>query len=163
MEPFTYTGVTAYVRNTPETTDAFRALAEAIPQLKAFTGHHNESLFNYAPVMESEAFTHIRDNSDILSPCQAMLPSMTPAEYRAVKLSSEEINEIHMTRLYIPIAEIGATDVAHLANDCIRPVLMALFGDNLVGIKSKTGTESDEFFELPVTTVLSAKRQPVTN
>lgn len=163
MESFTYTGITAYVRNSPETNDAFRALAEAIPQLKAFTGHHNESLAAHKSVMASDAFTHIRDHSDMLSPCQPMLPSMTPAEYHAVKLSSEEINEIHMTRLYIPIAAIGELVVSYMANDAIRPVLIALFGDNLVGIKTKTAKEYDDFFDVPVNTLLSAKRQFVAS
>lgn len=163
MESFTYTGITAYVRNTPETTDAFRALAEAIPQLKAFTGHHNESLLAYKSVMASDAFTHIRDNSEILSPNHPMLPSMTPAEYHAVKLSGEEINEIHMTRLYIPVAAIGELVVSYMVNEAIRPVLMALFGENLVGIKTKTAKEHEDFFDVQPQVLLSAKRQPVTN
>lgn len=163
MNAFTYTGVTAYIRNTPETNEAFRALAEAIPQLKAFTGQHNESLARFANLMQSPAFAEIQENSQILSPCQAMLPSMTPAEYLSVKLSSEEINDIHMTKLYIPIAAINPEAVSYMVTNCLRPVLMVLFGDALVGIKTKTGLESDDFFDIQPQVLLSAKRQPVTN
>lgn len=159
MTTYNYTGLTAFIRNTPETNEAFRVLAEAIPQLKAFTGQHDESFELFDGVMNSEAFLFIAANNEILSPCMSMLPNYTPKEYMKAELTSVEINGVHMTRMYIPAAAQTTEFVKHMTHESIRPVLMALFGENLVGIKTKSASENEEFHLAKEVVLLSAQRR----
>lgn len=156
---FSYTGLTTYIKNTPETNDAFRALAEAIVQLYPYISVYNNPYKQFTNVLESDAFNYIKENHERLSPCGSMFPSNTPVEYQSCEMTSVTIKGVHMTRLYIPTASTIATLNDYMMNDCIRPVLMALFGDNLIAIKTKTATEDCEFALAKEVVLLSAQRE----
>lgn len=159
MSTYNYTGMTAFIRNTPETNEAFRVLAQAIPQLNEFIGEHDESFELFDNIMNSEAFLFIAANNEIMSPCMSMLPNYTPKEYMKAELTSVEINDVFMTRMYIPAAAPTAEFVKHMTHESIRPVLMALFGENLVAIKTKSASENEEFHLAQEVVLLSAQRK----
>lgn len=150
-----YTGMTAYVRNTPETTSRFRALGEEIFQLMPYLGTETENLSRYNAIINSDAAKLVRDNDAAFTKTEAFFPSQTPVEYQDVSISGLEINDQYFTRLHVPVIAENAQEIIE---NGLRPVLFALFGDDLVNIKIKSGTSADHFAELKEVVLVSAQR-----
>lgn len=156
MTNYEYTGVTAYILNTPGMNLGFRLLGEVMFQLQPYLGIHEEDFSAYSDLLESPAFQLIQDNHAYFTNNAAAFPYATPPEYLEVSVTSHEINDQYFTRLHIPV--ISKNMNKEIVENGLRPALIALFGDKLANIKTKSCMDFEPWDLAEEKVLLSAQR-----
>lgn len=157
-----YTGVTAYIQNNGQTNLKLTILSEAIFQLHPFLGLNTFDLSGHQDVIRSESFQFIRKNDELLTSSSIMFPEDTPRAYQSVDVSTVTVKGHDLVRLYIPVISEDQEEVNFMVDQSILHVLNQLFGDDLVAVKAKYGSDTVSFDVLPEEVLLSANRFAVT-
>lgn len=159
MADYKYIGLTAYIKINIENEEKFSVLAEAIDGLQR---HVELNLFDkekYQNLFSSEAFQFLYDNVSVCFPDESELPNNTPESYSQVAVDSVRIKNIEMLRLYVPAVAKDEDKIRHFIYNALKPVLIALFGSDIVCMKSKESIEYEEFQDGKETVLVSVKNQ----
>lgn len=149
---YNYIGVTAYFENNDETNFRLRALATVLPGLtENLLSRTKRPLDSLQNTTSKAFFKKIGDakNDEVLVPEHiGMLPEGATFQNQFVHLGFAEIDMEPYLALYIPVVSTDAKRVADITENALYPTLLALFGENLVSIETKSGTNKEQFDNL---------------
>lgn len=161
MADYKYLGLTTYIKENDDNTAKFRVLAEAIDALSLSNGmpiDTDEPVdIRFENIMQSKAFKQIYDEDFLCSPDASELPSNMPAGYDRPIIESVEIKGHNLNRIYIPAVAKNELKIHDFIYNALQPVLLELFGDDIISMKTKESIEFEAFQDGAEKTLMSAK------
>lgn len=145
MADYNYTGVTAYIKDTLNNGEAFRVLAEALYQFEQLVDIESDIPAQHQSLVQSPAFKELEDNAGFFSKDECWFPRNTPKDYLNVQIQKVEIKGNALVRLYFPIVQRSGDATDELIQNSLCPVLVALFGNDLITIKTRSALEYQDF------------------
>lgn len=165
MGTFHYTGVTAYVRNNEALQSRLRVIAEALWQFEHLVDMDVPVAPKHHLIAASSAFRYLEDNAGFFSQhivsSDAAFPVNTPAEYLDIQIEEVNVKGIPMLRMYFPVVQKNDARVEEMANGTLRPLLISLFGEDLVSLKTRSAEENQDFADAKETVVVAPQPQRV--
>ena len=147
-----YHGITAAFEHTDEVAYRLRALSEAIPELKVcLTPQGDESFDSLYLPMQSDAFKQVKQHISLFEPELSSLPKDITEYHTEIQLGYASYDNSPFVELYIPVVSTNSELANKIAENAMYPVLLSLFGESLLGIQSKSGTQNDVFTDLKST------------
>jgi|SRR5690625_1342332 len=157
MADYQYLGLTAYIKANKESAEKLNVLASAIDSLQ----HHVKSVQfdeeDYQNIIESDAFQFLYDHDYVCSPHDSELPTNTPEAYKRVLVEEVNIKGIPMIRLYVPAVAKSDDKIKHFMYNALHPVLIELFADDILSVRTKTQIEYKDFKDGEEAILTSAK------
>lgn len=141
----TFTGFTAFFKDTANSRTALHALAEAVPQLKLLTGDHTADLSRFESAMKTSSFKEVAAKFQMFTPSEQTMPADVPAEYQAVALETKTLKGEQVTRLYFPVVGDDAESVRAMAVVDLDVLAQALFGADLLMTKTRTAATPTKY------------------
>lgn len=72
------------------------------------------------------------------------VPQNMPGHYKKPVIEPVRAREIELTRIYIPAVAKSAGKIDRYIHNAVKPVIEALFGDDLICMKTKAGIEYED-------------------
>jgi hypothetical protein len=145
MADYNYTGVTAYIKDTLSNGEAFRVLADALYQFEPLVNMELDIPAHRQSLVQSPAFKELEDNFGFFSKDECWFPINTPKDYLNVQIQKVEIKGNRLVRLYFPIVQRSGDATDELIQNALCPVLVALFGNDLITVKTRSALEFEDF------------------
>lgn len=145
MADYNYTGVTAYIPNNLRNGACFRVLAEALYQFEHLVNMESDIPAHRQELIQSAAFKELEDKAGFFSKDECWFPRNTPKEYLNVQIQNVEIKGNRLVRLYFPIVQRSGDATDELIQNSLCPVLVALFGNDLITVKTRSALEYQDF------------------
>ncbi|QKY71269.1 hypothetical protein [Lentibacillus sp. CBA3610] len=145
MADYKYLGLTAYIKENEENTEKLNVLASAIDTLQQQVEEIEFNKETYQNVIGSDAFQYLYDHDYVCYPDESELPENTPEAYKRVNVQDTNIKNIPMLKLYLPAVAKNEDTIQHFMYNALHPVLIALFGNDILSIKTKSQIEYNEF------------------
>ncbi|MFT8322804.1 MAG: hypothetical protein ABF649_18180 [Bacillus sp. (in: firmicutes)] len=157
MADYTYTGLTAYILPHTGDMEKLNLLADAIEGLKACVESVEFDKDAYENVVCSDGYLHIYSNESLCYPHESELPQGTPEEYARPSVEGVTIKDISFIKLNIPTVSKSSERIESFIYKSLRPVLLELFGNHIVSMKTKTAMEYENFRDGKETVLVSVK------
>ncbi|WP_139344950.1 hypothetical protein [Virgibacillus pantothenticus] len=94
-------------------------------------------------------------NIFVCYPDDSELPNNTPESYKRLSVEGTNIKGIPMIRLYVPAVAKDEDRIKHFIYNALKPVLIALFGSDIIGMKTKENIEYEDFQDGKETVLVS--------
>lgn len=156
----TFAGYTAFVTDTENSRKAVRALAAAVPQLKALLDDHTEDLSGFDTQLTSPAFQTVAANAAMFTPGADTMPGNVPAEYQTAALETKNLRDNVVTRVFLPVADKNPAAVQDLMENRLEPLVRDLFGNDLLLTKTRTGASTTTFLPSRNKSLFNSAQQP---
>jgi hypothetical protein len=155
MADYRYLGLTAYIKGFGH--KEVGVLVEAIDALQGSVKVDEAFDINdYHDIVQSDAYDHLMSQDYLCFIDDSELPQNTPGHYRKPVIEPVRAREIELTRIYIPTAS-KREDLDSYIHNAVKPVIEALFGENLICMKTKAGIEYENFEDGEETVLISVK------
>lgn len=156
MADYRYLGLTAYIKGFGH--KEVGVLVEAIDALKGSVKVDEAFDINdYQDIVQSDAYDHLTSQDYLCLPHDSEIPENMPGHYKRPVIEPVRAREIELTRIYIPAVAKSSGKVDRYIHNAVKPVIEALFGENLICMKTKAGIEYENFEDGEETVLISVK------
>jgi hypothetical protein len=157
MADYRYLGLTAYIKGFGH--KEVGVLLEAIDALQGCVKVEDFNINDrrYESVLQSDAYDQLQSQDYLCFIQDCELPQNTPGHYRKPVIEPVRAREIELTRIYIPAVAKSAGKIDRYIHNAVKPVIEALFGDDLICMKTKAGIEYEDFEDGEETVLISVK------
>lgn len=146
MIDYSYVGLTAYIKTkNMGNVKKLKVIAEAIRSLQPDFEHVTFDEKEHQSVVSSDDYKFLCDNENLCYPNDDELPNGTPDAYKRPMVHLSTIKGETLIRLYVPAVSRNYNQAKHFTNNALHAVLLELFGDELIGIKTKEQIAYKEF------------------
>ncbi len=160
MADYKYIGLTAYITRSEDALEKLGVLAGAIERLQmdveqpVLAPEHP-----YENVVRSDAYQFLYDNDSVVYADESEFPMETPVAYQRVSLQGMNIKGHLVWKLYIPAVAKDKSRLEAFIYRALDPVLRALFGEDLLSIKTRESVEYELFENAQETILLSVNER----
>jgi hypothetical protein len=160
MADYTYIGLTAYITRSEDAYEKLGVLAGAIERLQMEVDQPIlEPGHPYENVVQSEAYQFLYNNDSVCYTDESTLPMNTPVAYHGVSLQGMNIKGHLVWKLYIPAVAKNKDRLETFIYKALDPVLRALFGEEVLSIKTRESVEYEDFKDARETILLSVEER----
>ncbi|MGM0940793.1 MAG: hypothetical protein ACQEWU_07515 [Bacillota bacterium] len=159
MADYNYLELTAYIKGVKH--KGLGVLAEAIDALQGSVKVKDFDINDYQDVVQSEAYEQLYDGDSICFIDDSELPENTPGHYKKPVIEPIIIRGVD-TRIYIPAMAKDKDKIKLYIHKAVRPVIEALFWDDLISMKTKEAMEYENFQNEKETILISCERKNKT-
>jgi hypothetical protein len=157
MADYKYIGLTAYIKENEANEDKFTVLGRALDSLQGSFDLERDINMHYQNIVNSEAYQYLYEHDYVTFPKEYELPNGTPAKYDRAVIEPSEIKGSKLYRIYVPAVAKDQDKIQHFIYNALRPVLLALFNEDLVHMATKEAMEYEDFKDGKETLLVSAK------
>lgn len=159
MAHYNYIGITAYaIDKDGLNAGRFRLLDEMFDNITLSTDVSHTIPTEYENLLYTEHAQFLMDYDSVTYPDESEIPDNTPVKYTRPHVEDVTIKGISMQRIYIPAVAKDEDLIHEYILVHAKSFLKQLFGNNLISMKSKQGTEYDDFAEGKETVLMSVHR-----
>lgn len=145
MADYKYIGLTTYIKENEENMEKLSVLEEAIDYLQFQIKAISYDKEKYLDVTSSEAFQYLYDHDYVCSPGDSEVLNNTSEAYQRVNVENVNVKGVSMLKLYVPAVAKDEDKIRYFIYNALHPVLLMLFGSDVVSMKSKEGIEYEDF------------------
>ncbi|WP_218839233.1 hypothetical protein [Evansella halocellulosilytica] len=157
MADYKYRGLTAYIKENELNAEKLNVLASAIESVQ----HQVETIEfdeeKYKTIVRSEAYQYLYDNDSMCLADDSEFPENTPEAYKRLSIEGTNIKGYPMLKIYIPSVSKRIESVHHFIYNSLRPVLLELFGEDLIHMVMKESVEYENFKDGKETILVSVE------
>ncbi|WP_218190703.1 hypothetical protein [Evansella clarkii] len=163
MADYKYKGLTAYIKQNEANADRFMVLRNAVESLQSSVEERSVDMSAYGSIVGSEAYKHLYDNDSMTFAEDFELPNETPPEYARAVVERVTVKGVMLHRVYIPAVSKREESAHDFIYNALRPVLLELFGEDLIHMVMKESVEYENFKDGKETILVSVEdREAVT-
>lgn len=157
MADYKYRGLTAYIKENEANGDKFMVLRNAVESLQNSVEERSVDMNAYGSIVGSEAYQHLYDNDFLTFAEDFELPNETPPEYARAVVEPVVVKGILLHRIYVPAVAKNEDNVHEYIYNALRPVLLELFGEDLIHMVMKESVEYENFKDGKETILVSVE------